>query len=117
VATPGLTADPFVIGAGFLAGGITVSVWNVITVSLRQRVTPTRLLGRLNSAYRLLAWGTMPLGAAVGGLLGQLFGVRWVFLIMGVLVVLLVIPMAWVTDRRMEEAEAAVEAEEAAADR
>lgn len=116
VATPGFTADPFIIGAGLLIGGITVSVWNVITVSLRQRVTPTRLLGRLNSAYRLLAWGTMPLGAAVGGLIGQLFGVHWVFLAMGALVVLLLIPMLWISDRRMDDAEAAAEAEESSVD-
>ncbi|WP_431221054.1 hypothetical protein [Leifsonia xyli] len=55
----------------------------------------------------------MPVGALVGGLLGELFGVRWVFLIMGALVVLQLIPMIWVTDRRMAEAEAAVEAQEA----
>ena len=114
VATPGFTANPFIIGAGLLVGGVTVSIWNVITVSLRQRITPTRLLGRLNSAYRLLAWGTMPLGAVVGGLLGQAFGLQWVFLIMGAIVVLQLIPMLWVTDRRMDDAEAAVEAEEAA---
>jgi MFS family permease len=111
VATPAFTANPFVIGAGMLIGGITVSIWNVITVSLRQRIVPTRLLGRLNSAYRLLAWGTMPLGAAVGGLIGQLFGVQWVFVVMGALVLLQLIPMLWVTDRRMDEAEAAAGAE------
>ena len=64
------------IGARFFLGGVTVSIWNVITVSLRQRITPTRLLGRLNSAYRLLGWGTMPLGAAAGGAIAQVFGVR-----------------------------------------
>jgi MFS family permease len=114
VATPFFTTNPFVIAAGMLVGGVTVSIWNVITVSLRQRVTPTRLLGRVNSAYRLLAWGTMPLGALAGGLIGQLFGVRWVFLVMGILVVLQLIPMLWVTDRRMDAAEAEVEAEERA---
>lgn len=112
VATPFFTANPFLIAGGMLIGGITVSVWNVITVSLRQRVTPTRLLGRLNSAYRLLAWGTMPLGALAGGVIGQLFGVRWVFLVMGILVVLQLIPMLWITDRRMDDAESAVEEEE-----
>ncbi|WP_285117091.1 MFS transporter [Leifsonia sp. fls2-241-R2A-40a] len=117
VATPAFTANPFIIGAGMLLGGITVSIWNVITVSLRQRVTPTRLLGRLNSAYRLLAWGTMPLGAAAGGVIGQLFGVQWVFVVMGALVVLQLIPMLWITDRRMDEAEAAVEVEATSVDR
>jgi len=42
-------------------------MWNVITVSLRQAVIPTRLLGRVNSVYRFFAWGMIPIGAIVGG--------------------------------------------------
>ncbi|MEZ5297075.1 MAG: MFS transporter [Ilumatobacteraceae bacterium] len=44
-------------------------LWNVITVSLRQTIIPPRLLGRVNSVYRFFAWGMMPIGAAVGGVL------------------------------------------------
>jgi MFS family permease len=44
-------------------------LWNVITVSLRQSIIPERLLGRVNSVYRFFAWGMMPVGAAVGGVL------------------------------------------------
>lgn len=115
VATPAFTTNPVVIGAAFFVGGITVSIWNVITVSLRQRVTPQHLLGRLNSAYRLLAWGTMPLGAAAAGVIAQLFGIPAVFLSMGTLVLCLVIGMFWVTDARMAEAEAHAERSDAAA--
>lgn len=50
-------------------------VWNVITVSLRQTVIPTHLLGRVNSVYRFFAWGMMPIGAAVGGLIVAAVGV------------------------------------------
>lgn len=110
VATPAFTADPVLIGTAFFLGGITISIWNVITVSLRQRITPVRLLGRMNSAYRLVGWGTMPVGAAVGGLLAQSFGVRSVFLIMGVLVSALLAGMIWVTESRMRAAEAAATA-------
>lgn len=122
VATPAFTTNPLIIASGFFVGGITVSIWNVITVSLRQRVTPQRLLGRLNSAYRLLAWGTMPLGAAAGGLIAQFFGIPAVFLTMGIVVLALVIGMFWVTDARMETAEKDAEAADeqataAAADR
>lgn len=45
------------------------TLWNVITVSLRQSIIPSHLLGRVNSVYRFLAWGMMPLGAALGGLI------------------------------------------------
>jgi len=89
VAVPALTADPFLVGAGFFVGGLGMSVWNVITVSLRQRITPDHLLGRLNSAYRLLAWGTMPLGAVTGGLIAQFFGLTAVFAGMGALILVL----------------------------
>jgi len=44
-------------------------LWNVITVSLRQTIIPPVLLGRVNSVYRFFAWGMMPIGAAVGGVI------------------------------------------------
>lgn len=43
------------------------TLWNVITVSLRQTIIPSQLLGRVNSVYRFFAWGMMPIGAALGG--------------------------------------------------
>jgi MFS family permease len=105
LAIPTFTADPWIIGAAFLVGGVTISVWNVITVSLRQRITPPHLLGRVNSAYRLVAWGTMPLGAAAGGILAQFLGLQPVFAIMGGLTLTLLIGMYWVTDKRMAAAD------------
>ncbi|MEZ5230380.1 MAG: MFS transporter [Acidimicrobiales bacterium] len=44
-------------------------LWNVITVSLRQTIIPDELLGRVNSVYRFFAWGMMPIGALLGGLI------------------------------------------------
>jgi MFS family permease len=102
---PALTADPMLVGAGFFAGGFAIAVWNVITVSLRQRVTPDRLLGRVNSGYRLVAWGTMPLGAAAGGLLAEAFGLRAVFAVMAVLTLAMLGGMTQVTDEAMDAAE------------
>ena len=106
VGTPAVTAQPLLIGAAFLVGGITIVIWNVITVSLRQRITPDRLLGRVNSGYRLVAWGTMPLGAAAGGVLAQLFGLRAVFGAMAVVALGMLAGMTVVTDEAMEAAEA-----------
>ncbi|HEY0519919.1 MAG TPA: MFS transporter [Ilumatobacteraceae bacterium] len=48
-------------------GSTLGATWNVITVSLRQSIIPSHLLGRVNSVYRFFAWGMMPLGAALGG--------------------------------------------------
>lgn len=47
----------------------TAVLWNVVTVSLRQSLIPSNLLGRVNSVYRFLAWGTIPVGALIGGAL------------------------------------------------
>ncbi|MFF5181208.1 MFS transporter [Micromonospora sp. NPDC000316] len=105
VGVPAVSANPFVIGAVFFVGGILLATWDVITVSLRQRVTPDRLLGRVNSGYRLLAWGSLPLGAAAGGLLAELFGLRMVFAIMGALALTLLAGMLWVTDSAIHAAE------------
>lgn len=44
-------------------------VWNTVSVAYRQRTIPDRLLGRVNSVYRLLAWGMMPVGLALSGLI------------------------------------------------
>jgi MFS family permease len=48
-------------------------LWNVITVSLRQSIIPTHLLGRVNSVYRFFAWGSLPIGTLIGGALVDLF--------------------------------------------
>jgi MFS family permease len=52
------------------------TIWNVVTVSLRQQIVPDRLFGRVNSVYRWFGWGTIPLGALVGGLIADAFGLR-----------------------------------------
>ena len=55
--------------AGFAAFTFAATLWNVVTVSFRQTIIPDDLLGRVNSVYRFFAWGMMPIGLAVGGLL------------------------------------------------
>ena len=105
VGAPAMTNNPYVLGLILFVGGILIMLWNVITVSLRQRITPNRLLGRVNSAYRLLAWGTMPLGAAAGGLLAQWLGLQVMFGIMGVLTLALLAMMPVLTDKAIAAAD------------
>jgi len=102
---PAVTTDVYVIAAAFVVSGFGTMLWNIITVSLRQRMTPDRLLGRLNSCYRLLAWGTIPLGAAAGGLLAQWFGLRLVFVVMTGVTLLSFLLMRSVTDPAIAAAE------------
>jgi MFS family permease len=74
------------LAAVMLAGqGFAVTWWNVVTVSLRQQIVPARLLGRVNSVYRMVGWGLMPLGALVGGLVAHQAGLRAPYLAAGIL--------------------------------
>lgn len=107
--TPLLTTSPWPIGAAAALTGVGIMLWNVIAVSLRQRVTPDALLGRVNSAYRLLAWGTMPLGAALGGVIGELLGLRAVFAVSTAISALTALGLFVVTDRAIADAEAAAD--------
>jgi Na+/melibiose symporter-like transporter len=102
---PAFTTNVVIIGVAWIIGGAIGIGWNVVTVSLRQRIVPDRLLGRVNASYRLLAWGTMPVGAALGGLVGETFGLRSVFLVFGGLSLLLVLGRLVVTDAAIEAAE------------
>jgi MFS family permease len=69
------TATALVIAGGLLigAGGV---VYNITQVSLRQALCPPRLLGRMNASVRFMVWGTMPIGAFLGGVLGSVIGLR-----------------------------------------
>ena len=107
LSVPAFTTNPFAIGGAFVLSGLFVVVWNIITVSLRQRIVPDHLLGRLNSAYRLFAWGTQPLGALAGGVVAELIGFRALFLLAAAISVSLLFARAVVTEQRIREAEAA----------
>lgn len=76
---PALTHSVVWLALGFLIGGMLSIGWNIITVALRQRIVPDHLLGRVNAGYRLLAWGTIPIGAALGGLTASRFGLTATF--------------------------------------
>jgi MFS family permease len=62
-----ITGQPAIAGLALATGGFGAMVWNVATVSFRQRIIPDAVLGRVNSIYRFFGWGAMPLGALAGG--------------------------------------------------
>jgi MFS family permease len=69
---------------GFATAFFAGVVYNVAQISYRQAICPPRLMGRMNAAVRWIVWGTMPLGALIGGALGTAIGVRptlWIGLI------------------------------------
>ena len=99
----GLAPDA-AVAAGLLAvQGFSVTLWNVVTVSLRQRIVPGHLLGRVNSVYRMLGWGLMPAGALAGGLVAHAAGLRAPYLLGGLLCALSVcaaLPLLLAAGRR-----------------
>jgi hypothetical protein len=62
-----LTASPVLVALALFLETVAGMVWNIVTVSWRQRLIPDALLGRVNAIYRFFGWGMMPLGALFGG--------------------------------------------------
>jgi MFS family permease len=69
------TAIPLLILSSLL-GNFGWVVYNVNAVSIRQAVIPMKLQGRLNATMSFIMAGMLPLGALVGGALGQVLGLR-----------------------------------------
>ncbi|MEU9743207.1 MFS transporter [Micromonospora chersina] len=68
------TRHPVVAGAALAVWGAHAMVWGVLVVSLRQRLVPDRLRGRVNSVYALADLGGAALGTIAGGVLARATG-------------------------------------------
>lgn len=113
----GLTSNPFVVGLAIGGSALLAVMWNVVTVSYRQRIVPEELLGRVNSIYRLLSWGPLPLGSLIGGAIviagasavDREFGLRLplaVAAVMTLVLLLVALPLrtgVWARERRVTE--------------
>jgi MFS family permease len=55
---------------------MTLVVFNVLALSLRQSLTPNRMLGRVAASNQVLAQGMMPIGSFLGGVVGSLVSVQ-----------------------------------------
>ncbi|WP_404429760.1 MFS transporter [Microbacterium lacus] len=72
----------------------TVLLYNIVQVSFRQRITPKRLLGRMNASIRFFVWGVMPIAALLAGALGTWLGAvptMWIGAIGGLVSALFVV--------------------------
>jgi MFS family permease len=65
----GVSSSVFLAGLAFTLNMFGSVMWNLVTVSYRQRLIPAELLGRVNSIYRFFGWGTIPIGAIASGAL------------------------------------------------
>jgi MFS family permease len=78
----GLAPNVVVFVAISVVIGFTISVWNILLMSLYQSLIPAHLYGRIHGARRTLVWGLMPIGSVIGGVIAR-GGLRLPFLIGG----------------------------------
>ncbi len=109
-ATLALTTNPFLAGVMIALDALAGTVWNVVTISLRQELIPERLLGRVFSSFRLVGFGGMALGALASGLLAREFGLTAPIWVAAALMVVLSATCAVVVNNQavaeaMEEAQ------------
>lgn len=71
------------LGASQLFGDISYPIYNVSELTLRQRIAPPHLLGRVNGCMQMLFKGVLPFGAAAGGFLAVQIGARATMLLCG----------------------------------
>ena len=93
---PALTTNLWLIGGAIIIGGAGSTMWSVAATSIRQQAVPDVLLGRVSSAFRLLGFGGLTLGAAGAGIVAELAGLRAVFATAAGLSLLLLFPFFFI---------------------
>lgn len=86
IATIGLAVawEPILAIVMHLVLGLGSGWWIALNTTLRQQITPTRMLGRMNAVSRTVTWGIVPFGALFGGIAARVFGLRGPFIISAV---------------------------------
>jgi MFS family permease len=72
----GVAGGALVAGVGLVIEAVAVAVGNVASITLRQRLIPTELLGRVGNIFRFFIYGAIPLGALAGGFIASEIGLR-----------------------------------------
>ncbi|MEI8238617.1 MAG: MFS transporter [Actinomycetota bacterium] len=84
---------------------VMITIWSIVAVSLRQQIVPDHLFGRVNAVYRWFSWGAMPIGALLGGLIAQRWGLRAPYFFgAGVVFLAYLLVIARVTERAITDA-------------
>jgi predicted MFS family arabinose efflux permease len=100
---PPADAVPVIVASSFV--GTTVGFFaNVNQLTLRQAITPPRLLGRMNSVVRFMYWGTIPIGSALGGLAAGPLGLRDTLTVAAICATVACVPIAASPIRRIRSA-------------
>jgi MFS family permease len=93
---------PVLVVSGLL-GTFLGFFMNVNQLTLRQAITPHRLLGRMNAVTRFMYWGTMPVGAALGGVVAQTIGIRETLVVAACGGIVTQVPIALSPIRKLRE--------------
>jgi MFS family permease len=86
-------------GVSFFGIAVGITMWNVLSMSLRQAMIPPELLGRVLGAHRVALWGGIPLGALIGGTVADLTTVPTAFLVSGFAQLVVVVMMCRLVNR------------------
>lgn len=73
-----------ILAVAQLLGGAAPPLYGVNQQTFRQTLLPRELISRVNATWRFLVYGTMPIGALLGGVLGSVLGLRLTLLISAV---------------------------------
>lgn len=84
IAGLGFTDELWVASALLAINGFANTIWNVMSVTVRQANIPEHALGRVTSTYQVLARAAAPLGAAIAGVLALTIPIGVVFQICAV---------------------------------
>jgi MFS family permease len=103
VGVPALTTNPLVVGAAAFFAGLGATVWVILVASIRQRLVPGELLGRVYSASRFVSWGIGPIGAMLAGIVAEIWGIRTMFTIGGIMSIGLFVLFLRLTSNQMLE--------------
>ncbi len=82
----GLTTSMALIVAASMINGLSDPAWNVVTNTVRQRLVPDEVFGRMMTAYLFIAWSMNPVGAFAGGIIAERWGAQWVSVMAAVVV-------------------------------
>ncbi|ASO22718.1 MFS family permease [Actinoalloteichus hoggarensis] len=99
----GLLPVPALTAAAFFLTGMAVLMFNVVSMSMRQALVPAPLFGRVQGVWRTIAWGLLPVGGVLGGLLARITDVPTVFLVSGIVGLVVAVVLALLLKARGQE--------------
>jgi predicted MFS family arabinose efflux permease len=84
--------QPVIVVALFWIWSADLALWNVMAQTVRQRLVPSEIMGRVTISIRMVCFGALPFGALAGGFVASALGLRATWVIGGILNLIIVLP-------------------------